>query len=413
MKVSRVYIYLKIKTLLLSLFSGKYSSKENISKTLRKMTDKKYIAYFGMCRSCLIVFLEFLKEKRPKKNEIIVCSYNLKEMIEIIKNYNFNVNLIDIELDNALMDISSIKKKISKKTAAILYTNMFNDYEHALEVRKICNENDILMIEDCAIYLGNHTIFNNKKIYAGSVGDVSIFSFGIMKNVCAIFGGSILTSNKEIYDFISKKNNQFKNFSNLLFLKKIILFFILKISLSKLIYNYLFFYIIKLATIKKFKSLLNLFYPALKFRYRKYIPENYYSKIHNSSLKMVENYINSEDFENEFINRREKNKIYYNYFKNHSQVKTIEVKDFNYQNFLDYPIIVKNKNDLVNFLLKRGLETRIHFYSNCENNIKNFKNKNSQFYEENIICLPSHSKISFKKISEYCASISAFYVSNN
>lgn len=413
MKIPRVYIYLKIKSLLSSFFFKNFLLKEKLSENLTKMTGKKYVEFFGMCRTGLIVFLEFLKEKRPESNEIIVCSYNLKEMVEIIKNYNFKVNLIDIEIKNGLMNIETIKKKITNKTAAILYTNMFNDYEHAKSVKEICDERDILMIEDCAIYFGNFTYSNNKKIYSGSVGDVSIFSFGIMKNVCAIFGGSLLTSNRDIYDFISKKNKKFKNFSNILFLKKIVLFAILKVVLSRYIYNYLFFYIIKEATIRKFKLILNLFYPALKFKYRTYVPENYYFKIHNLSLKMIYNHINSKNFENEFLIRKENNKIYHNYFKNLSHVKILEIKDFNFQNFLDYPIIVEKKNELVNYLLKKGLETRIHFYSNCEFNIQNIQNMNSQFYEENIICLPSHSKISYEKITEYCSSISDFYGSSN
>ena len=182
-----------------------------------------------------------------------------------VKNYSFKAKFIDINNDNGSINIQSIKEKISNQTAAILYTNMFNDYS-SIERKKLCEEYKILLIEDCAIYFGNHTIRNKMKVFADSVGDVSIFSFGIMKNVCAIFGGSLATSNSDIYNFALKKNKQFKSFPKFLFFKKIILFIILKISLSKYIYNYIFFYIIKLATIKKIKPLLNLLYPAFKFK---------------------------------------------------------------------------------------------------------------------------------------------------
>ena len=78
-------------------------------------------------------------------------SYNLKEMIDIMKNYKFKINLIDIDSDLGVMSIDKIKEKISNKTAAtISYTNMFNDYEHAETIKKLCEENDILLIEDCS-----------------------------------------------------------------------------------------------------------------------------------------------------------------------------------------------------------------------------------------------------------------------
>ena len=212
MKISRVYIYLKLKNLFFSFFSNSYLSKKKLSKNLLEMTNKKYVEFFGMCRTSFIVILEFLKEKKPNKNEIIVCSYNLKEMIDIIKNYKFKTSLIDIQKHNGLIDIKELKNRISQNTAAILYTNMFNDYSHAERIKEMCIENDILLIEDCAIYYGNYTTKDNKKTYAGSIGDVSIFSFGIMKNVCAIFGGSLVTSNKDIYNYSIKKIMNIKNF---------------------------------------------------------------------------------------------------------------------------------------------------------------------------------------------------------
>ena len=58
-------------------------------------------------------------------------------MIDIMKNYKFKINLIDIDSDLGVMSIDKIKEKISNKTAALLYTNMFNDYEHAETIKKL------------------------------------------------------------------------------------------------------------------------------------------------------------------------------------------------------------------------------------------------------------------------------------
>ena len=45
---------------------------------------------------------------------------------------------------------------------------MFNDYSSIEEVKKLCEEYKILLIEDCAIYFGNHTIRNKMKVFAGT-----------------------------------------------------------------------------------------------------------------------------------------------------------------------------------------------------------------------------------------------------
>ena len=60
-----------------------------------------------------------------------------------------------------------------------------------------------------------------------------------------------------------------------------------------------------------------------------------------------------------------------------------------------------------------GLETRVYFYPNCEDFIDHNNYKNSNYFEENLICLPSHSEINENKIKDYCKEINNFYQKNH
>ncbi len=251
MKIPRVKIYLKFNIMLKALFSNYKKSKLELSNKLKKNLNKDYIEFFGMCRTSFIVILEYIKRKLPHKNEIIICSYNLEEMVDIAKLYKFNVRLVDIKQEDGVVDINLIKNNSNEKTAAILFTNMFNDHYQIEEIKKFCNTKNIILIEDCAIYFRNFHDQDLKRIYSGSYGDVSILSFGIMKNVSAIFGGALLTSNQDIYNFSKEKFQEYKNFPKNLYFKKFVLFLLLKFFLSKYIYNLLFFHVIKISTKKK------------------------------------------------------------------------------------------------------------------------------------------------------------------
>ena len=70
---------------------------------------------------------------------------------------NFNIKLIDIKKDIGIVDIKNLKEKINENTAAILFTNMFNDSEILIDLKDFCKKNDILLIEDNAIYFGNYS----------------------------------------------------------------------------------------------------------------------------------------------------------------------------------------------------------------------------------------------------------------
>ena len=172
-----------------------------------------------------------------------------------------------------------------------------------------------------------------------------------------------------------------------------------------------FFYILRIAHNFKIKFLLKLIYPSLNFKLKQNILPEYKSKISNFSLKLIYQIIKDPDFESERKKRKENNLLYQKLLSKNKNIKQIELLDFDFQNLLDYPIIVKkNKDQLVEFLFNKGLETRYHFYSNFEKFLNLNNNNVSKYYEENLICLPSHSEINEKKIKQYCKEINIFYL---
>ena len=98
-------------------------------------------------------------------------------MVNVAKNLNFKVKYCDLSSENGSLDIVKLNSLISKKTAAVILTNMFNSYEEAKKIKKITKKNNIYLIEDNAIYFDNYTIKNNKKFFSGSLGDYTIYSF--------------------------------------------------------------------------------------------------------------------------------------------------------------------------------------------------------------------------------------------
>jgi len=397
LKISRVNIYLDIITFLKSLlpWMNKKKDKLNALNKFKKITGKEFINLTGMCRTGLIVALDYLRQKDPKKNEVIVFAYNLQEFIEIIKNKGFVIKFVDIS-ENGVPLINDIKNEINKNTAALLFTNMFADFEYLQSVKKISNENNLLLIEDCAIFLGNYEEINNVKSYSGSVGDISLYSFGIMKNLCAIYGGAIATNDKNISLFLSNKITKLNKFPNLLYCKKILLFLLLKLFLSNFIFILFFSKVNKYIHKSKNIKLLKIFYPSLNFIKKNKIPNYYLSKIHPIAERIFVNILNANRLEKDFDIRKKNNALYLEYLKPSDNFKIIKIKNKSYQNFLEFPIIVKNKEIFIRKLLSKNFDIRFFYYYNCiflaGNDIAK-KFIYSELFERNIICLPNHYKI--------------------
>jgi dTDP-4-amino-4,6-dideoxygalactose transaminase len=412
-KTSRIKLYLSINTLILSKFSNVDKSQNFLIKKFRNVFKKKYVLLTSMCRVGFLIILEYLKSKDPKKNEIIICSYNLKEMVDIPRILKFNIILIDINIKNGSLDINKVIKSISNKTSAILITNIFSNYNDLNKIKNIAKKKKILLIEDNAIYYGNYKITNNGKKFSGSFGDVSILSFGIMKNISALYGGAIVTDSSEINKFAQKRIKSFNNFPLSVFIKKIFLFILLKFFLSKVVYNLFFFYIIKISHLKNNNFFLKKLYPAEYFFKKKTIPSFYYSKINNWSINMIYFQIkNEKKLNSENLIRKKNNQIYYNFLSKNKNINLLKIEDFNFQNFLEFPIFCKEKKELSEYLFKKGIETRFYYYKNCEEILlkKNYyKNKNSSQLENQLLCLPSHDKIDKKQVIKTCNYIEKFF----
>jgi len=290
---------------------------------------------------------------------------------------------------------------------------MFNSYEDSKKIRNLCTNKKIYLIEDNAIYFDNYKLVNGKKIFTGSFGDFSLYSFNIMKNISALFGGGVATNDSAFINFYSNEIKKYSHFPFLRYLKQNFLYVLLKILSVKYFYNLFFFKIVKSAHLNKNFFLLKLFYPSLKFKIIKF-PKYYFTKISNFSKKLI--FLQLNDTVNRIQNHqiRKNNNIFYDKLfkkKNIKQVKLLMITDYNFQNFIDYPIIVNNKNDLNRYLLKKGIETRLLYYKDCTKlfDHKNTKNNTTEDLEKKIICLPNHSKVTKKYMFFLVNSIKQFY----
>ena len=127
-------------------------------------------------------------------------------------------------------------------------------------------------------------------------------------------------------------------------------------------------------------------------------------------------YLQLQDLESRTLNhklRKAKNKYYQQELQKKciKGIKLLPIKDFDFQNLIDFPILVKNKKNLNKFLLNHGIETRTVYYRNCNKifNKQKLQSSIAEKYENEIICLPNHKKITKKYIDYIVDTVSNFY----
>lgn len=101
----------------------------------------------------------------------------------------------DIQSDTYNIDPVDIRRKITKRTRAIIPVDFTGQPCELDEIYEIAKEYDLIIIEDAAHALGAE--YKDKRV--GSLSDMTIFSFHPVKHITTGEGGMITTNNESLY----------------------------------------------------------------------------------------------------------------------------------------------------------------------------------------------------------------------
>ena len=89
-----------------------------------------------------------------------------------------------------------INKKTKKHIIALTVVNVFGHCANLNTIKKICDQNNIYLIEDAAESLGSFFRLKKKLKHSGTFGHIGCFSFNANKIITTGGGGMIVTNNR-------------------------------------------------------------------------------------------------------------------------------------------------------------------------------------------------------------------------
>lgn len=128
-------------------------------------------------------------------DEVIVSSITFAASSNCVLYCGGKPVFADIKPDTYNIDPASVRKLITPKTKAIVAVDFTGQAAELNELRDICKEHNLILIEDAAHSIG--TNYAGQPV--GSIADLTTFSFHPVKTVTAGEGGAILTNNEAYY----------------------------------------------------------------------------------------------------------------------------------------------------------------------------------------------------------------------
>ena len=262
-----------------------------------------------------------LKDSIPQGSEVITPGVTWITTVLPISNVGLTPVIADVDSETFDINIDSLESAITEKTRAIMPVHLLGNPADMKRIMEIAEDKNLYVIEDSCEAHG--ASIGNKKV--GTFGDIGTFSFYLSHHINTIEGGMLLTNNEDIYE-MAKSTRVFgwvRDLKN-------------KVDISKRYSN----------IDSRFLFLNNGF----NFR-----PTEVQAAFGIHQIKKLEKFIEIRRSLANYWNK--KFEMYSDYIQLQKERPGVRHVWFS------YPITVKkgapfNKNDMLQFLEKNGIETR-------------------------------------------------------
>ena len=394
----KIYGYSFLRQLKNRFSKKNYNPVDYIKKYFR-LNEKYNVNFVFKARIGLFHILNFLIKSDKKKNKIILSSFTVFDMVNMVLLSGFEPIFVEHYKDSSQIDIRKLKEKLNEfndKVGAVLLTHYNVNNSELSEISNICKKNKIILIEDCAISIGSK--FEND--YVGKFGDYSIFSFGFYKFINVLSGGMVFSKNKYFYNYLIEKEKNWKEIKIYNLYKLIIKSFFIRLLGSKIIFN-LIFPIIKFTYKNDIKLITKLLINDPKPHRKDSFPKEY--KFRLSQLQINDIIFQFTNLEYQRKSREQNYKTYSENIKNKKIIFFHNKQNLLNENaYLNFPIIVEDKNKFINYMLENEIDINPQFYRSV--NELSFLSKYSnetrliQDSVSNLVTLPTYPGINVNYI---------------
>ena len=391
-----------------NIFIKKKCNAANFMKNFFGLNEKYYINFVFKARIGLFHILSFLFKNNKTKNKIILSSFTVFDMINMILLSGFKPIFVDHYKNSSQIDFDHLKKiiELNNDIGAVLLTHYNVNNSELLKISNICKEKKIVLIEDCAISIASK--FDND--YVGKFGDYSIFSFGFYKFVNVLSGGMVFSKNKDFYNFVIEQEKNWNEVKIYNLYKLIIKSFFIRIMSSKIIFNII-FPIIKFSYKNNVRPITKLLINDPKPHRKHSFPKEY-------KFRISQNQINEIIFQFKNLeNQRKLRELHYKTYSDNIRNKKIiffhNKKDLLNKNaFLNFPIIIENKNKFLKYMLDNNIDLSPQFYRSVNQlPFLSEYSKQTKYIQDSVsklVTLPTYAEINKSYINKIIETINRY-----
>ncbi len=401
--------YFELIKFIFRLFSSVPKKKENdIVTTFENKFAREYEMPNGVVFNKARMAFYFLLKNLDLKpgGEVLMSALHIADFVNIIRCAGFKPVIVDIDKDTYAVDYNDLEKKINDNSVLFLVTHLSGFATDMDRIREISEETNVPFLEDCSQAFGSS--YKGRKL--GTFGKAAIFSLSLLKPVCTLFGGMVLSNNKELLEKLRQEKKELGGIDRVPLIIEAIKNFVVKTATLKLVFGFFVFPLLKLFSAPM--DFFSRFQRANKtVELRKELPKGFFVNFSSQQALLGLEQLSS-------VHEREKKKIQnakhlYELIDNNI-IHKIKLLDSCYHTFWTFPIGAKDISHFKKYLAKNGIDCTSYLLSVLSDEVEfsglNLSAPQASRIKKETIIIPVYPSLSQAEV-EYLASVINSYKS--
>ena len=305
------------------------------------------------------IYLAIKHSIGPGKRKVILSPFTIFDVVNMVLCAGGEPVFVDVRPDTYTLDPDLVTEALDEKTAAVLVTHTHVLAPGMEGMRAECERHGARLIEDCAIAFG--TRWQGRAV--GTIGHVGIYSFGLFKNVNAVYGGAVVSEDPELMSLIRAEESTFANISVKALLARIRYGLIIDLATHPLIFKLATFWVFRAGMLGNIELINRRTRNDPNPFRRSELPAELKIRLGSAQARWATRQLGL--VETHLQERIQLANLYHQGLQGLSEVYTPPVSTQGEDGFVVYPIKVENRAHVLRELMRRGRDCASYFYRNC------------------------------------------------
>jgi perosamine synthetase len=306
----------------------------------------------------LAVYLATRALVRPDRDEVILSPYTIHDVVNMILAGGGRPVFVDVERNTCNIDASAIADAITDRTAFILPTHLHGLACDMRAIEAVATPRGIPIVEDAAQALGAQA--EGRRV--GGIGHIGVLSFGRAKNINAFFGGAGVSSDAGVITSMREEVERFALFPRGKLLKRIALCAAADLATLPSVFRAVTFPAIRAGIRRGRPGLSEVVQTERNPQLRSVLPDNYARQLRPAQARTVIDQLASVDVLSD--RRRQLARIYNDRLHGVEGLWLPPWREDGSHVYLQYPVQVANRDEVVKQLALRGFDVPIQHLRN-------------------------------------------------